>query len=121
MVILFTEDEDYKVENSSIQVLVPGGKTCASFDVNIVDDVIVESKETFNVSIDPLSLPYGIVLGNITTAEVVILDDDGKFRLLYVTGFWKTVPNRTFGISRNTYFNSHGTVFLWCRLAPVVD
>ena len=35
---------------------------------------------------------------------------------IYVTGSWKTAPNRTFGISRNTNFNIHGTIFLWCLI-----
>ena len=39
----------------------------------------------------------------------------------FVTGSWKTVPNRTFGISRNTNFNIHGTVFLWCLIVATPD
>ena len=37
----------------------------------------------------------------------------------YVTGSWKTVPNRSFGISRNTNFNIHGTIFLWCLIVAI--
>ena len=44
----------------------------------MVDNVMLEDSEKFIVSIDPLSLPYGVVLGDVPTAEVVILDDDGK-------------------------------------------
>ena len=36
---------------------------------------------------------------------------------LYVTGFGKTIPNRTFGFSRNTdlkYFNHCGSLMLYC-------
>ena len=46
---------------------------------------------------------------------------------VYVTGFWKTVPNRTFGISRNTNFKYSWhciSLVLDCshaRLAPAVD
>ena len=78
--ILSTEGEDYEVETSSVQVLFPGGITRATFDVRMVDNVRLESSETFSVSIDPYSLPYGVVLGDITSAEVVILDNDRKFR-----------------------------------------
>ena len=39
---------------------------------------MLEDSEKFIVSIDPLSLAYGVVLGDVPTAEVVILDDDGK-------------------------------------------
>ena len=38
-----------------------------------------------------------------------------------VTGSWKTVPNRTFGISRNTNFNIHGTIFLWYLIVATPD
>ena len=49
----------------------------------MVDNVVekLEDSEKFIVSIDPLSLPYGVVLGNNPTAEVVIMDDDGKCSL----------------------------------------
>ena len=45
----------------------------------MVDNVRLESGETFRVSIDPLSLPYGVVLGRFTSSEVLILDNDSKF------------------------------------------
>ena len=41
--------------------------------------------------------------------------------IVNVTGSWKTVPNRTFGIPRNTNFNIHGTVFLWCLIVATPD
>ena len=41
--------------------------------------------------------------------------------LVYVTGFWKTIPNRTFGILRNTNLKFHDTVFLWCLIAAMPD
>ena len=44
----------------------------------MVDDMILEGSESFNVSIDPLSLPYGVVLGDIANATVKILDDESK-------------------------------------------
>lgn len=69
--------------NSPIQVLFPCGKTNVSFDFHIKDDKTLEGQETFNVSIDPLSLPFGVALSNISTAEIIILDDDSKFRLFY--------------------------------------
>ena len=39
--------------------------------------MILEGSEKFSISIDPLSLPYGVVLGDITSATVEILDDEG--------------------------------------------
>ena len=44
----------------------------------MVDNVILENTERFRVYIDPLSLPYGVAPGDITSAEVNIMDDDGK-------------------------------------------
>ena len=72
-------NDDYNVDSSAIQILFPGGTTRASFDVRLVDNIKLESTETFSVSIDPLSLPCGVVLGDISTAEVAILDNDGEF------------------------------------------
>ena len=40
--------------------------------------MILEGTEKFRISIDPLSLPYGVVLGDITSVEVEIIDDESK-------------------------------------------
>ena len=76
------EDEtaDFYSESHK-QVLFPGGTTTAKFDVTVIDDksiITVENPERLKISIDPLSLPYGVVLGDITSAELYILDNDGK-------------------------------------------
>ena len=49
----------------------------------MVDNVMLEESEKFIVSIDPLSLPYGVSLGDNPTAEVIIMDDDGKCSYSY--------------------------------------
>ena len=82
--ILLTEIEDFEVDISPIRVLFPGGTTRAAFDVRMVDNVRLENSEIFEVSIDPLSLPYGVVLGHISSSEVVVLDNDSKFISLKV-------------------------------------
>lgn len=69
---------DYNSE-SHVQVIFPDGKNTTSFDVKIINDDIFDENETFYVTIDPLSLPYGVVLGNIASATVTILDDDSKY------------------------------------------
>ena len=71
------KDKDYQVDSYKL-VLFPGGATSATFDVYMVDDVILENSERFSISIDPYTLPYGVALGDITYAEVEILDDDGN-------------------------------------------
>ena len=74
------ETADYYSE-SHIRVLFPSGTTAAKFDILMIDEtniITVENTERFRVSIDPLSLPYGVVLGANLSAEVNILDIDGK-------------------------------------------
>ena len=55
-----------------------GGTTTAKFDVPLIDNTIIENTERFRVYIDPLSLPYGVALGDITSAYVSIVDNDGE-------------------------------------------
>ena len=63
---------------SYIQVLFPGGSIRASFSIGTVHDVLIERNETFSISIDPLSLPYGVSLDTISSATFTIVDNDGK-------------------------------------------
>ena len=70
--------EDINVKDSAVRVLIPGGHTSVMLDVMLRDDVVLEGSEKFSVSIDPLSLPYGVAFGDLPTAEVVIMDDDGE-------------------------------------------
>ena len=53
--------------------------TATSFDVPMIDDRILENTETFGVSIDPVSLPYGVTLVSPASATVSIIDNDGEF------------------------------------------
>lgn len=77
--IYFAGDEDYLIPpNQIIKVIFPAGTISASFDVNIIDDLQLEDSETFHVSIDELSVPFGVTLGFIKSATVTILDDDSK-------------------------------------------
>ena len=61
-----------------IRVLFPGGTTKATFAVHTRDDVLFEPSESFHISIDPLSLPHGVVIGSIPRTTVTIMDDEGK-------------------------------------------
>ena len=76
--LLVTEGEDF-IATSPVRLLFPGGQTRAHFDVLVVNNIKLEGSEKFFVSIDPLSLPYGVVLGEYPTAEVVIMDNGGKY------------------------------------------
>ena len=62
-------------------IRIPDGKTNAEFNIEITDDDDYEDSETFSVTIDPLSLPYGVTLSSNAYAEVTIMDDDSKWSL----------------------------------------
>ena len=63
---------------SSMEILIPGGHDNVIFDIYMVDDAVVEDNEVLSIFINPNSLPYGVTLGNITSAEIIILDNDSK-------------------------------------------
>ena len=70
-----TGGEDYTVgpftvEFSSEVLRVP-------FSVSIINDNILEGNETFNLIINPSSLPSEVTVTNPSQATVVIVDDDG--------------------------------------------
>ena len=52
--------------------------TAATFDVSINNDQIFRGARTFQLSIDPSSLPNNVTIGDIGQATVTILDDDCK-------------------------------------------
>ena len=57
-------------------VTIPAGKNDVTFSVTITNDDIHEMSETFNLIIDPSSLPNGVTSSNNVT--VTILDQDGE-------------------------------------------
>ena len=58
-------------------VTIPAGDNYVTFSVPITDDDIREMSETFNLIIDPSSLPNGVTSSN--NATVTILDQDGEW------------------------------------------
>ena len=67
--------------NASIdqyQVTFPTGVTCSSFNILITDDEFSEGDENFTFTIMEESLPYGVILGDNTTASVIINDNDSE-------------------------------------------
>ena len=55
------------------------GVTRSLFHVSINDDDILESDETFNLNINPSSLPNRVTIDEHNQTAVTILDNDGKY------------------------------------------
>ena len=55
------------------------GMTTTTFNVIISNDDIYRGVRSFQLSIDPSSLPSNVAIGNIGQATVTIADDDCKF------------------------------------------
>ena len=54
------------------------GHTTAIVEVAVRDDAISEKTEYFNLTIDPLSLPSSISVGDPCETTIIIIDDDSK-------------------------------------------
>ena len=54
------------------------GITRIPFKVSIIDDNICEDIESFNVAIDPSSLPKNVTVDYPSEVTVFIMDDDGR-------------------------------------------
>ena len=68
---------DYTVTASVFNVTISAGTTSSSFNIGIIDDVIHEDNETFNVAIRLLPSCLSISLGT-SRSTVTIIDNDGK-------------------------------------------
>jgi len=56
----------------------PARQTSYQFVIRITDDNVLENFETFNLTIDSLSLPNNITTSVPSETVVLIVDDDGK-------------------------------------------
>ena len=68
---------DYNVTASVFNVTIPAGLTSSSFDIDIIDDVIHEDIETFNVAIKLLTSSSSLSLC-VSSSVVRIIDNDSK-------------------------------------------
>ena len=59
-------------------VTVLAGNTTGFLNVTLIDDVLLEKSEKFDLTIRLSSLPVGIFLGKCIKASVVIIDNDGN-------------------------------------------
>ena len=76
--VLYIAGEDYN--GSPITVNVPAGVTMQPLAINIIDNNIVECNEMFNVMMVSVTT-CGVTIGSNRISEVIIRDDDGKYKL----------------------------------------
>ena len=70
---------DYNVTASVFNVTISAGAISSSFNIDIIDDVIHEENETFNITITLLSnCSYIYVRLDISSSTVNIVDNDGR-------------------------------------------
>ena len=67
---------DYNATASVFNVTISAGAISSSFNINIIDDVIHEDIETFNITIRLLPSCLSLSLG-ISSSTVNIIDNDG--------------------------------------------
>ena len=71
------DDADY--QPGPYTAMIPAGSTSASFDVNIIDDNIFETRlETFRLAIIQTSQRF-VIPTTPDRTSVIIIDDDSKF------------------------------------------
>ena len=73
----YTAGIDYNITASVFNVTVSAETTSSSFDIVIIDDMILESDETFYITIRLLPSCLSLAL-NISSSTVTIIDNDGK-------------------------------------------
>ena len=76
-VALNIEPADYTALVSTT-VTIAGNTDSATFEINIEDDNVVESNETFQVQITSISPQGGIDIGTPSSVTVMIIDNDGE-------------------------------------------
>ena len=58
------------------------GVTSVPFNISVNNDDISEDDETFNVTVDPFSLPKRVTVGDYGQSIITILDDDGANKII---------------------------------------
>lgn len=83
--IKYLDTEDY--DGGMRTVPIEAGLLEEMFMINIVDNSIVECSEAFNVRIVSVT-GDGVIIGNDNNTEVVITDNDSKWKVLLLDR-WK--------------------------------
>ena len=80
MIILYTAGVDYAVSTALVfNVTITAGSTSSSFSVDIIDDMIQEDNETFNITIRLLPSNLSLSLGTLSCTVTIIDNDGNKF------------------------------------------
>ena len=82
MYISLTAGEDYNVTQQSL--VIPAGSTSSSYSIDIINDMIHEDDETFEITLTISPTCLSISVDN-SSAAVTIFDNDGKLLKLYVS------------------------------------
>ena len=82
-----TDKVDYKYTSQisdQITVIIPAGHASVPFDLTILDDIIIEDTESFELSIIDVSLPHNVSVGYIESATVNIIDNECEYCYLFI-------------------------------------
>ena len=66
-------------DSGPFNLIIPARSTSFPFNIEIIDDNILEDFEAFNLTVNSLSLPASVSVTNPDQTTVVIIDNDGKF------------------------------------------
>ena len=70
---------DYATSSALVfNVTISAGSTSSSFSIDIINDMIQEDNETFNIAIRLLPSCLSLSLST-STSTVMIIDDDGNY------------------------------------------
>ena len=68
-------------------VIFPAGVTLATFSIPITDDNTLEGPGHFMITIDPISLPIDVTVGNPNKATVTITHIHGRYIVANINGY----------------------------------
>ena len=66
-------------DSGPYNVIVPAGSTSIPFDVNITNNNILESNETFSLNITSSSVPDRVYISSPRQSALTIIDNDSKW------------------------------------------
>ena len=82
---MYTAGVDYAMSTASVfNTTISAGSTSSSFSVDIIDDMIQEDNETFNIAIRLLPSCLSLTLGT-SSSTVTIIDNDGTSNNMYIS------------------------------------